>query len=62
MSEMFLNMASDDEAEQFSEFDRMHRFNERSGPCDDDYESTCPFVDLLPEEAFDKEDPSPLRF
>ena len=34
---------------------------DRSGPCDDDYEVTTPFVDLLPEES-EHEDGSPLDF
>lgn len=33
----------------------------RSGPCEDDVEVTCPFVDMLPEES-DAEDGSPLDF
>lgn len=61
MSEAFLNMAADDEAD-LAEFDRTSRLNDRFGPCEDDYELTAPFVDLLPEEAYDKEGPSPLRF
>jgi hypothetical protein len=32
-----------------------------SGPCEDDYEVTCPYVDMLPEES-DDEDCSPLKF
>lgn len=35
--------------------------NRRSGPCEDDVEVTCPFVDMLPEES-DAEEGSPLDF
>lgn len=41
----------------------MRRLQEqdRSGPCEDDYEVTTPFVDILPEES-EHEDGSPLDF
>lgn len=29
--------------------------------CEDDYEATCPLIDLLPDES-PHEEPSPLRF
>lgn len=35
--------------------------NRMAGPCDDDYERTAPYIDLLPEETEDEE-PSPLNF
>jgi hypothetical protein len=35
--------------------------DDRSGPCEDDYEAKCPYVDMLPEES-GKEDGSPLKF
>lgn len=34
---------------------------DRFGPCEDDYESTTPFVGMLPDES-DKPDGSPLNF
>ncbi len=43
---------------------RLERVSERnlqSGPCDDDYETTCPYVGILPDETEDEE-PSPLSF
>lgn len=35
--------------------------NRMSGPCDDDVESTAPYIEILPEET-DHEEPSPLDF
>jgi hypothetical protein len=35
--------------------------NRRSGPCEDDYEATAPYVDMLPEES-EHEEGSPLNF
>lgn len=35
--------------------------NRMSGPCDDDVETTAPYVDILPEET-ENEEPSPLDF
>jgi hypothetical protein len=45
-------------------FDSLRKEKEqekRFGPCEDDYESTCPYVDLLPEES-SSEEGSPLSF
>jgi hypothetical protein len=45
------------------DFDKIVRMveSDRSGPCEDDYEACCPYVDILPEES-DGEDASPLNF
>ena len=40
---------------------RLARLDERSGPCEDDVEVSCPFVDMLPDES-GHEHGSPLRF
>jgi hypothetical protein len=32
-------------------FTKLVRQNERSGPCEDDFESTTRFMDLVPEES-----------
>lgn len=44
-----------DHIETIIQSDRM------SGPCEDDYEITCPYVDLLPDES-EHENGSPLNF
>jgi hypothetical protein len=41
--------------------EKIARQDERSGPCEDDEEMTCPFVDMLPDES-NHENGSPLRF
>jgi len=51
----------DDNAEADRARNREHARNELSGACDDDYEVTCPLIDMLPEES-DKEGVSPLNF
>ena len=43
------------------EVEKIARDNLRFGPCDDDYEYKCPFVDILPEES-ETENGSPLNF
>ena len=45
------------------DFDKLKRMveSDRSGPCEDDYEACCPYVDILPDES-DTEDGSPLDF
>lgn len=43
------------------EIENIIRRDSLSGPCDDDYEATCPYVGILPEET-DNEEPSPLSF
>lgn len=58
MSEFFLNMACED---SFSHYERLIESNKRSGPCEDDYETTAPYIGILPEETESK-DSSPLRF
>lgn len=51
----------DDVDTDFGEFEKLLESNKRSGPCDDDYERTTPWIDMLPEET-DGEDVSPLKF
>ncbi len=47
--------------EDFTPLDRQREAERRSGPCDDDCESTAPYIDLLPEES-NHEEGSPLDF
>lgn len=35
---------------------------DKYGPCEDDYEVKCPYVNMLPEESYNTEDGSPLDF
>jgi hypothetical protein len=51
----------DESDDSFDMFDNIIRQDARSGPCEDDYETTCPFIDILPDETHG-EDVSPLRF
>lgn len=37
------------------------RQDARSGPCEDDYEAKCPFIEMLPDES-NEEEGSPLNF
>lgn len=37
------------------------RLDQRSGPCEDDCEVTCPYIDMLPDES-ETEEGSPLNF
>jgi hypothetical protein len=39
----------------------LDNLNQRSGPCEDDYEVKCPYIGMLPEETH-AEEPSPLDF
>lgn len=43
------------------DFERIHTLNLRGGACEDDYEVSAPFVDILPEES-EHQDGSPLSF
>jgi hypothetical protein len=47
--------------EDYRYLDRMREEIRREGPCDDDCESTAPFIGMLPDES-DHEDGSPLDF
>jgi hypothetical protein len=51
----------DEDARIWSNLEKAAKRDDMSGPCDDDYESTSPFVDMLPEES-GKENGSPLNF
>lgn len=44
-----------------SKFEDIVRQDRRFGPCEDDYEITTPYIDMLPEES-DDEEGSPLSF
>lgn len=41
--------------------EQLHQQALKEGPCDDDCETTCPFVGMLPQES-GKENGSPLHF
>lgn len=47
--------------EDTSNIARILEADRRSGPCEDDCETTCPFIGILPEES-DHEGGSPLDF
>jgi hypothetical protein len=51
----------DDDSEFALAFAKMVHADLLSGPCEDDYESTCPYLDVCPDET-ESEEPSPLRF
>jgi len=53
----------DDDAEADRAFHREHARRNASEPCEDDYETTSPFVDMLPDESDNRGgEPSPLDF
>lgn len=56
-----LNADEDPDLDDCREVERLLELNRRSGPCDDDYEATSPFVDMLPDES-EHEHGSPLNF
>ena len=58
--DVFANDYTDDYTLAMGAIRRLQE-SDRSGPCEDDYESACPYGDILPEES-DKENGSPLRF
>ena len=47
--------------DDYTAIDRIREAERREGPCDDDCESTAPYVSMLPEES-DHEEGSPLDF
>lgn len=47
--------------DDLGEFENLNRFNVRCGPCDDDVQTTAPYVGMLPDES-EGEEPSPLHF
>lgn len=47
--------------DDYTAMDRIRETERREGPCDDDAETTAPFIGMLPEES-DHEEGSPLDF
>jgi hypothetical protein len=62
-NDLILFLSEEDLYEDDPAFDALVRsvVLDSSGPCEDDYELCCPFVDMLPEES-NREDCSPLDF
>lgn len=54
---IYLDLFGDD----YRSIDRFRETERREGPCEDDCESTAPFIGIMPEES-DSEDASPLNF
>lgn len=64
MSELFLNMALEDEYELFDYRGTTYLTSSSFDPtqaCEDDWEYKTPYVDILPEES-ETEEGSPLSF
>lgn len=54
-------LADENNEAEFDDFEKIQRSNARSEACEDDYEHTAPYVDMLPEESY-HDCGSPLRF